>query len=93
MATRSEKAFCVLECARTQSIVTVQRRFRTKFGKDPPVKNSKKQWYKNSNVKGTCVSQNAISRIDREMLRWVWAEMDYRIDVYRVTKGGHTEHL
>jgi hypothetical protein len=27
------------------------------------------------------------------MLRWVWAEMDYRIDVYRVTKGGHTEHL
>jgi hypothetical protein len=36
----------VLEYARTQSIVTVQRRFRTKFGKDPPVKNSIKQWYK-----------------------------------------------
>jgi hypothetical protein len=35
----------------------------------------------------------AISRIDREMLRRVWAEIDYRLDVYRVTKGGHIEHL
>jgi hypothetical protein len=42
-----------------------------------------------SNVTGACVSQNAISRIDREMLRRVWAEVDYRLDVYRVTKGGH----
>jgi hypothetical protein len=40
-----EKAFCVLEYARTQSIVTLQRRFRTKFGNDPPVKESIKQWY------------------------------------------------
>jgi hypothetical protein len=29
-----------------------------------------------------------ISRIDREMLWRVWAEMDYRLDVCRVTKGG-----
>jgi hypothetical protein len=41
----AEKAFCVLEYARAKSIVTVQRRFKTKFGKDPPVKNSIKQWY------------------------------------------------
>jgi hypothetical protein len=33
MATRTEKAFCVFEYARTQSIVTVQRRFRTKYEK------------------------------------------------------------
>jgi hypothetical protein len=45
MATRAEKAFCVLEYARTQPIVTVQRRFRTKFGKDPLVKNSINQWH------------------------------------------------
>jgi hypothetical protein len=44
---------------------------------------------KNSNVKGACVSQNAISRIDREMLRRVWSEMDYRFDVCHFTKGGH----
>jgi hypothetical protein len=33
----------------------------------------------------------AISRIDHEMMRRVWAEMDYRLDICRVTKGGHTE--
>jgi hypothetical protein len=45
MATRAEKAFRVLQYARTQSIVPVQRRFRTKFGEHPTVKNSIKQWY------------------------------------------------
>jgi hypothetical protein len=44
MATRAEKAFCVFEYPRTQSIVTVRRRFRTKLGKDPPVKNSIPTW-------------------------------------------------
>jgi len=37
-ATSVDEAFCVLEGARTQSIVAVQRSFRTKFGKDPPVR-------------------------------------------------------
>jgi hypothetical protein len=37
MATLAEKALCVLEYDRTESIVTVQRRFRTKFGKDSSV--------------------------------------------------------
>jgi hypothetical protein len=79
MATlRREKTICVLEYARTESIVTVQRRFRTKFGKDPPVRNGTKQWYE---------------RFDSDMLQRVWAEMDYRLDVCRVTKGGHIEHL
>jgi len=27
------------------------------------------------------------------MLTRVWNEMDYRIDVCRITKGGHIEHL
>jgi hypothetical protein len=31
--------------------------------------------------------------VDREMLTRVWNEMDYRIDVGRITKGGYTEHL
>jgi hypothetical protein len=35
----------VLEYARTLSTLMVQRRFLTKFGKDPPVKNGIKQWY------------------------------------------------
>jgi hypothetical protein len=35
----------------------------------------------------------AISEINHDMLQRVWAEMDYRLDVCRVTKGGYLEHL
>jgi hypothetical protein len=35
----------------------------------------------------------AISSIDREMPRRVWSEMDYRLDICRITKGSHIEHL
>jgi hypothetical protein len=44
---------------------------------------------KNSNVTGASVSQNA----QADMLRQVWAEMDYRLDVCSVTKGERIEHL
>jgi hypothetical protein len=35
----------------------------------------------------------AVAAIDRQMLQCVWQELDYRIDIFRVTKGGHIEHL
>jgi hypothetical protein len=35
----------------------------------------------------------AVALVDRDMLTRVWDEMDYRIDVCRITKGGHIEHL
>jgi hypothetical protein len=35
----------------------------------------------------------AVALIDRDMLTRVWDGMDYRIDVCRITKGGHIEHL
>jgi hypothetical protein len=35
----------------------------------------------------------AVAAIDRRMLQRVWQELDYRIDICRVTKGGHIEHL
>jgi len=31
--------------------------------------------------------------IDRQKLQRVWRELDYRIDIFRVTKGGYIEHL
>jgi hypothetical protein len=31
--------------------------------------------------------------IDRQMLQRVWQELEYRIDICCVTKGGHIEHL
>ena len=35
----------------------------------------------------------AVSLVDRDMLTRVWNEVDYRIDVCRITKDGHIEHL
>jgi hypothetical protein len=35
----------------------------------------------------------AISEINHYMLQWVWAEMYYCLDICRVTKDGHIEHL
>jgi hypothetical protein len=35
----------------------------------------------------------AVAAIDRQMLQHVWQELDYRFDIYRVTKGGHIKHL
>ena len=35
----------------------------------------------------------AVASVDEDMLRSVWKELDYRIDICRVTKGSHIEHL
>jgi hypothetical protein len=37
MAAPGEKSFCVLEYHMSESVVTVQRAFRAKYTKDPPV--------------------------------------------------------
>jgi hypothetical protein len=36
---------------------------------------------------------DAVAAIDSQMLQRVWQELDYRIDICRLTKGGHIEHL
>jgi hypothetical protein len=35
----------------------------------------------------------SVAAIDCQMLQRVWQELDYRIDICRVIKGGHNEHL
>ena len=35
----------------------------------------------------------AVASVDEDMLRSVWTELDHRIDICRVTKGSHIEHL
>jgi hypothetical protein len=35
----------------------------------------------------------AVATNDRQILQLVWQELDYGIDIYRVTKVGHIEHL
>jgi len=35
----------------------------------------------------------ATATIPADMLQTVWNELDYRVDVCRITKGAHIEHL
>ena len=37
--------------------------------------------------------RTTIETITADMLQTVWSELDYRVDVCRITKGAHTEHL
>jgi len=37
--------------------------------------------------------RTAIEIITADMLQTVWNELDYRVDVCRITKGAHIEHL
>ena len=36
--------------------------------------------------------RTAIETITADMLQTVWNELDYRVDVCRITKGAHIEH-
>jgi len=38
-------------------------------------------------------SVTSIETITADMLQTVWNELDYRVDVCRITKGAHIEHL
>jgi hypothetical protein len=59
--TKREKAFCVLEFAKNESVITVQRRFRTHYGKDPPplVRTLSNSGTRNLRRKGACVREKA----------------------------------
>ena len=37
--------------------------------------------------------RTAIETTTADMLQTVWNELDYRVNVYRITKGAHIEHL
>jgi len=37
--------------------------------------------------------RTAIETITADMLQTVWNELDFRVDVCRITKGAHKEHL
>ena len=52
--TGAEKAFCVLQFAKCESIVIVQRRFRTQYHKHKPIRT----WYNNFEQTGVAVLVN-----------------------------------
>ena len=87
MAAPEEKSFCVLEYHTNNSVVTVQRAFRAKYAKDPHIDKANRAWYKQFTETGLLCKQKSSGRpLTAE-------ELEYRIDVCRVTRGAHTEHL
>ena len=88
-ANGSEKAFCVLPFHECRSVTIVQRQFRTKFGKQPPSDNSIGRWYAEFQETGCVCKRKSTGRpsVTEEN------ELDYRVDVCRITKGAHIEHL
>ena len=85
-----EKAFCVLELAKTNSVTLVQRHFRRRYGKPPPTRQSICDWSKKFQETGCLCEGKSSGRppVSEEMV-----ELDYRIDICRVTKGSHIEYL
>jgi len=74
----------------------VQRQFRTKFGKQPPSDNYIRRWYAQFEEKGfVCIPELKVRiRTATETITPdVQNELDYRVDVCRITKGAHIEHL
>ncbi|GFX50195.1 DUF4817 domain-containing protein [Trichonephila clavipes] len=56
MATSKQKAFCVLQFAKTESAINVQLAFCNKFGCQPPNDNNILRWYHQFETTG-CMSK------------------------------------
>ena len=56
--TVNKKAFYVLEFAKTESNVTVQRRFRIMYHTEPPTDKTIREWYMNSSRVTACALRN-----------------------------------
>jgi hypothetical protein len=84
MAAAGEKSYCVLEYHTSKSVVTVQRAFRAKYAKDRPTDKTIRAWYKQFTETG-CLCKHKSSG------RPLTAE--YRINMCRVTRSAHIEHI
>jgi len=84
MTALEEKSFCVLEYHTSKSVVTVQRAFRAKYLSSPLPRDL-------ADLKAWITA--AVKNIDAPVLTCVWQELEYRIDVCRVTRGAHIKHL
>ena len=74
--------------ALSKSVVTVQRAFHAKYANVfvPPLPCDL------ADLKARIIIA-AVKNIDALMLTRMWQELEYRVDVCRVTRGAHIEHL
>jgi len=92
-ATVVENAFCVLELTKTNSVTLEQCHFRRRYGKPPPTRQSIYDWSKKCQETDCLCITTAVASVDEDMLRSVWTELDYRIDICRVTKDSQTQNI
>jgi len=83
-ATVVEKVFCMLELAKMNSVTLAQRHFRRRYDKPPPTRHSIYDWNKKFQETGCLCITTAAACVDEDMLRSVWTELDYHIDICRV---------
>ena len=88
MAAPWEKSYRVLEYHTSKSVVTVQRAFRAKYAKDPDTDKPFVCSINNLLKLGVCVCKQKAP-----MLKLVWQELEYRIDVCRVNCCAQIENL
>jgi len=84
MAVPGVKSFCVLEYHTSKSVVTVQRALHVKYAKDSPTEKIIRARYKEFTETGCLCKQKSSGQVQ---------ELEYRIDVCRVTHGAHIDHL
>jgi hypothetical protein len=63
----------------TKSVIQIQRRYRTQYGKDPPSDNALRRWLKRFQETGSIVA--AIEAVIPQMLDNAWREIEYRLDI------------
>jgi len=74
MATLEQKAFCVLQFAKHESVVSVQRAFWRQFNSDPSSPNSIGHWYQQFQTtgrlcKGKSAGRPRVSQENMEQVR------------------------
>ena len=79
-----KKSFCVLEYHTSKCVVTVQRAFQDGVFISPLPHDL-------ADLNAWITA--AVKNIDAPLLTRVWQELEYHINVFRVTRGAHIEHL
>ncbi|KAG8253726.1 hypothetical protein J6590_029299 [Homalodisca vitripennis] len=92
MASVQEKARCVLWFHESRSVITVQRRFRLEYGRNPPSNNSIKRWYRQFEQTGSVqhrkgagrppVSEAIVDQQDGAPPHWGKIVRDYLNDTF-----------
>jgi hypothetical protein len=87
--TSQQRSWCVLEVHKTNSVVTVQRAFKLKLNVDPLGYVKDRVYVPPLPATVDELQERitaAVNSVTSDMLQRVWSELDYRIDVCRVTR-------